>query len=138
MRPVLAARRKADRSSGRTQTKFELVINLQTAKTMGYEVPAGPGAARLPHLEEGNLWIRATMPPLLAAGSAAYEFHLAAKRSYFHVIADRWCARGGTAREAGRHNRPLVYAVDRCRRSAFVGKGLARSQAKLPRGGRTT
>jgi Cu/Ag efflux pump CusA len=96
------------------------------------------GLEFLPHLEEGNLWIRATMPPLLAAGSAAYEFHLAAKRSYFHVIADRWCARGGTAREAGRHNRPLVYAVDRCRRSAFVGKGLARSQAKLPRGGRTT
>jgi hypothetical protein len=98
MRPVLAARRKADRSSGRTQTKFELVINLQTAKTMGHEVPAGPGAARLPHLEEGNLWIRATMPPLLAAGSAAYEFHLAAKRSYFHVIVDRVRSRGHRAR----------------------------------------
>src|SRR5260370_39323317 len=75
---------------------------------------------------------------LLATETATQEFNLAAKRSYFHVIADRWCARGGTAREAGRHNRPLVYGVDRCRRSAFVGKGLARSQAKLPRGGRTT
>jgi hypothetical protein len=39
--------------------------------------------------------------------------------------------RGHRAR-SGHHNRPLVYAVDRCRRAAFVGGGLARSQAKLP------
>jgi hypothetical protein len=39
---------------------------------------------------------------LLAAGSAAYEFHLAAKRSHFHVTGDRWCARAGhRASEAG-------------------------------------
>jgi hypothetical protein len=38
-------------------------------------IPAAPGGG-----------LRATMPALLAAGSAAYEFHLAAKRSYFHVM----------------------------------------------------
>jgi hypothetical protein len=54
---------------------------------------------------------------LLAAGSAAYEFHLAAKRSHFSCSSgiDGALARG-TRQRSGRHNRPLVYAVDRCAR----------------------
>jgi hypothetical protein len=40
MSPVLAARCKAGRSPGEQPTEFELVVNLQTAKAIGHEVPA--------------------------------------------------------------------------------------------------
>jgi hypothetical protein len=41
MSPVLAARGKAGRSSGRTANQVRMSYNLKLAKAIGHEVPAG-------------------------------------------------------------------------------------------------